>query len=58
MDRERAETCPRLLAGALERGTAWIELSATGRSAEVRVTLPLSSRYPEAHFDDGVRSPW
>jgi hypothetical protein len=42
----------------LERGTAWIELSATGRSAEARVTLPLSSRYPEAHFDDGARSPW
>ena len=42
----------------LERGTAWIELSATGRSAEARVRLPLSSRYPEAHFDDGVRSPW
>jgi hypothetical protein len=42
----------------LERGTGWIELSAVGRSAEARVTLPLSSQYPEAHFDDGVRSPW
>jgi hypothetical protein len=42
----------------LERGTTWIELSATGRSAEARVMLPLSSQYPQAYFDDGVRSAW
>jgi len=42
----------------LERGTAWIELSAAGRSAEVRVMLPLNSQYPQAYFDDGVRSSW
>ena len=28
----------------LDRGTAWIEISAAGRSAQVRATLPLSSR--------------
>jgi hypothetical protein len=28
----------------LDRGTAWIEISATGRSAQVRATLPLSSQ--------------
>jgi hypothetical protein len=28
----------------LERGTAWIEISATGLSAQARVTLPLSSQ--------------
>ena len=27
----------------LDRGTAWIEISAAGRSAQVRATLPLSS---------------
>ena len=42
----------------LERGTAWIELSASGRSAEVRVRLPLSSQDPQAYFDDGVWSAW
>jgi hypothetical protein len=42
----------------LERGTAWIELSASGRSAEVRVRLPLSSQYPQAYFDDGAWSAW
>jgi hypothetical protein len=26
----------------LDRGTAWIEISATGRSAKVRATLPVS----------------
>jgi hypothetical protein len=26
----------------LDRGTAWIEISATGRSAQVRATLPVS----------------
>jgi hypothetical protein len=29
---------------ALDRGTAWIEVSATGLSAQVRATLPLSSQ--------------
>ena len=29
---------------ALDRGTAWIEISAAGRSAQVRATLPLSSQ--------------
>jgi hypothetical protein len=29
---------------SLDRGTSWIEISATGRSAQVRATLPLSSR--------------
>jgi hypothetical protein len=28
----------------LDRGTAWIEISAAGRSAQVRATLPLSSQ--------------
>ena len=28
----------------LDRGTTWIELSAAGRSAQVRATLPLSSQ--------------
>ena len=28
----------------LDRGTTWIEISATGRSAQVRATVPLSSR--------------
>ena len=28
----------------LDRGTAWIEISATGRKAQVRATLPLSSQ--------------
>jgi hypothetical protein len=28
----------------LDRGTIWIEISAVGRSAQVRATLPLSSR--------------
>jgi hypothetical protein len=28
----------------LERGTAWIEISAAGPSAQARITLPLSSR--------------
>lgn len=28
----------------LDRGTAWIELSAAGRSAQVRATVPLSSQ--------------
>ena len=28
----------------LDRGTAWIEISAAGRSAQVRTTLPLSSQ--------------
>ena len=28
----------------LNRGTAWIEISAAGRSAQVRATLPLSSQ--------------
>ncbi len=28
----------------LDRGTAWIEISAAGRSAHVRATLPLSSQ--------------
>lgn len=28
----------------LDRGTAWIEISAAGQSAQVRVTLPLSSQ--------------
>jgi hypothetical protein len=28
----------------LDRGTAWIEISATGQSAQVRATLPLSSQ--------------
>jgi len=28
----------------LDRGTAWIEISAAGRSARVRATLPLSSQ--------------
>jgi hypothetical protein len=29
---------------ALDRGTAWIEISAAGPSAQARITLPLSSR--------------
>ena len=28
----------------LDRGTAWIEISGAGRSAQVRVTLPVSSQ--------------
>ncbi len=28
----------------LDRGTAWIEISAAERSAQVRVTLPVSSQ--------------
>ena len=28
----------------LDRGTAWIDIAAAGRSAEVRATLPLSSQ--------------
>ena len=28
----------------LDRGTAWIQIAAAGRSAEVRATLPLSSQ--------------
>jgi hypothetical protein len=28
----------------LDHGTAWIEISAAGRSAQVRATLPLNSR--------------
>jgi hypothetical protein len=28
----------------LDHGTAWFEISATGRSAHVRATLPLSSQ--------------
>jgi hypothetical protein len=28
----------------LDRGTVWIEISAAGRSAQVRATLPLSSQ--------------
>jgi hypothetical protein len=28
----------------LDRGTFWIEIAATGRSAQVRVTLPLTSQ--------------
>jgi hypothetical protein len=28
----------------LDRGTAWVEISAAGRSAQVRATLPLSSQ--------------
>jgi hypothetical protein len=28
----------------LGRGTAWIDIAAAGRSAEVRATLPLSSQ--------------
>jgi hypothetical protein len=28
----------------LDRGTAWINIAAAGRSAEVRATLPLSSQ--------------
>jgi hypothetical protein len=29
---------------SLDRGTAWIEVVATGRSAEVRAMLPLEMR--------------
>jgi hypothetical protein len=29
---------------SLDRGTAWIEISATGQSAQARATLPLSSQ--------------
>jgi hypothetical protein len=28
----------------MDRGTAWINIAAAGRSAEVRATLPLSSQ--------------
>jgi hypothetical protein len=28
----------------LDRGTAWIEIFATGRSSQVRASLPLSSQ--------------
>jgi hypothetical protein len=42
-DTSMVTVCLRIIP-PLDRGTAWIEISATGRSAQVRVTLPLSSQ--------------
>ena len=42
-DTSMVTVCLRIIP-PLDRGTAWIEISATGRSAQVRATLPLSSQ--------------
>ena len=42
-DTSMVTVCLRIIP-PLDRGTAWIEISATGRSAQVRAILPLSSQ--------------